>query len=62
VLEPLCALYDRAAFLRTAQASQGSTAVVRVVERLRHRRVRFPDDRALTNINEPADSLKVFSI
>ncbi len=52
-LEPLCALYDRMAFLREAGRvlKAGSGAVTAVVERLNHRRVSLSDERALANIN-----------
>ena len=56
-LEPLCGLYDRAAFLRegTRELEAGSGAVAAVVERLRHRRFRLSDERLLANINTGAD-------
>jgi molybdopterin-guanine dinucleotide biosynthesis protein A len=56
-LEPLCGLYDRAAFLRegTHELQTGSGAVAAVVERLRHRRVCLSDERLLANINTSAD-------
>ena len=56
-LEPLCGLYDRAAFLREGrrELEAGSGAVAAVVERLRHRRVRLSDERLLANINTGAD-------
>jgi len=56
-LEPLCGLYDRAAFLREGmrELETGSGAVAAVVERLRHRRVQLSDERLLANINTSAD-------
>ncbi len=56
-LEPLCAVYAREAFLREGreELATGSGAVRAVVERLRHRRVSFPDERALAGINTIAD-------
>ena len=56
-VEPLCGLYDRAAFLREGmrELETGSGAVAAVVERLHHRRVRLSDDRLLANINTSAD-------
>lgn len=56
-LEPLCAIYSRAAFLREGRSelAVGSGAVRTVVERLAHRRVGFPDERALAGINTIAE-------
>lgn len=56
-IEPLCALYAREAFLREGrrELAAGSGAVRAVVERLAHRRVSFPDERALAGINTIAD-------
>jgi molybdopterin-guanine dinucleotide biosynthesis protein A len=56
-LEPLCALYDRGAFLGEArrELAEASGAVRAVVESLRHRRVRFSDERVLGGINTAAD-------
>jgi molybdopterin-guanine dinucleotide biosynthesis protein A len=56
-LEPLCAIYAREAFLREGrrELATGSGAVRAVVERLAHRRVSFPDERALAGINTIAD-------
>jgi len=56
-LEPLCAIYARKAFLREGEAelASGSGAVRAVVERLAHRRVGFPDERALAGINTIAE-------
>lgn len=54
-LEPLCALYDRAAFLREGISELGTSgSVAGVVRRLRHKSVTF-DRRILANINTPAD-------
>jgi molybdopterin-guanine dinucleotide biosynthesis protein A len=56
-IEPLCAIYAREAFLREGRAelATGSGAVRAVVERLAHRRVGFPDGRALAGINTIAE-------
>jgi molybdopterin-guanine dinucleotide biosynthesis protein A len=56
-LEPLCAIYSREAFLREGRSelATGSGAVRAVVERLVHRRVGFPDERALAGINTIAE-------
>lgn len=56
-LEPLCAIYRREAFLREGRSelAAGSGAVRAVVERLAHRRVGFPDERALAGINTIAE-------
>lgn len=55
--EPLCALYDRLAFLREAEAvMSGSRAVADVAAALRTRRISLSDERALFNINTAADS------
>ncbi|HEX5274483.1 MAG TPA: molybdenum cofactor guanylyltransferase [Candidatus Rubrimentiphilum sp.] len=56
-LEPLCAIYSREAFLREGRSelATGSGAVRAVVERLAHRRVGFPDERALAGINTVAE-------
>ena len=52
-LEPLCALYERAAFLAAAGPvlRQGSGGVASVVERLTSKRVRLSDERVFTNVN-----------
>lgn len=57
ILEPLCALYDRAALLEAAAGlvQQGSGGVAAAVERLRAKRVRLSDERVFTNVNTPAD-------
>ena len=56
-LEPLCALYDRAAFLDAAGAvlAEGSGGVVTAVERVRARRVRLSDELVFANVNTAAD-------
>lgn len=56
-IEPLCAIYAREAFLHEAkrELAGGSGAVRAVVERLVHRRVSFPDGRALAGINTIAE-------
>lgn len=55
--EPLCAIYDRAAFLREAYPifAGGSGSVRRVVEHLRTTPVSFEDPRVFTNINTATD-------
>ena len=57
-LEPLCAIYDRIAFLREGYAvlTHGSAAVAEVVDRLRARRVRLASQHAFTNVNTSADA------
>lgn len=54
--EPLCALYDRLAFLREAAPlwAEGG-GVSAVVDRLRVKAVRLQDERALANINTPRE-------
>ena len=55
--EPLCALYDRLAFLREAEAVMSeSRAVADVAAALRTRRISLSDERAFFNINTAADS------
>ncbi len=55
-LQPLCALYDRAAFVQAAHAAraQGESSVRSALGRLRVKRVRLSDDRVLLGINTPA--------
>jgi molybdopterin-guanine dinucleotide biosynthesis protein A len=55
-LEPLAALYSRAAFLRAGWAAlrAGDRSLHGVLARLRVRRVRFADARAFHNVNTPA--------
>ena len=57
-VEPLCAIYDRAAFLTHALSvlRGGSGSVRDVVARLCTRRVRLRDERALRSINTPDDA------
>lgn len=57
ILEPLCALYDRAALMEAARAvvQEGSGGVAAAVERLRAKRVRISNERVFTNVNTPAD-------
>jgi molybdenum cofactor guanylyltransferase len=52
-LEPLCALYERAAFLTVAGPilRNGSGGVAAVVERLNAKRVRLSDERVFQNVN-----------
>lgn len=61
-IEPLCAIYDRAAFLREARPvfDHGSGAVRTVVERLQARRLRFACDRIFASVNVPADRRAFF--
>ncbi|HEY9180299.1 MAG TPA: NTP transferase domain-containing protein, partial [Candidatus Baltobacteraceae bacterium] len=56
-LEPLCALYDRAALLDAARAAlaAGSGAVAAAVERLEPKRVRLSNERVFANVNTAAD-------
>jgi molybdopterin-guanine dinucleotide biosynthesis protein A len=56
-LEPLCALYERVAFLEAAgeAAARGSGGVAAVVERLQAKRVRLSDERVFANVNTAAD-------
>lgn len=56
VLEPLCAIYARAAFLHAAGTLAPNAGVRRVLERLRIARVPIAGDRALASINTPADA------
>ncbi|MDQ2872833.1 MAG: molybdenum cofactor guanylyltransferase [Candidatus Eremiobacteraeota bacterium] len=61
-IEPLCALYDRAAFLEAAYPifTNGSGSVREVVERLRVVRVRFEDGRVFANVNTALDRRTLF--
>lgn len=56
-LEPLCALYDRAAFLAAAARvyGSGSGGVAAVVEHLATKRVRISNERAFANVNTSSD-------
>ena len=56
-LEPLCALYDRAAFLASSRKvlAEGSGGVAALVEHLHAKRVRLSDERAFANVNTAAD-------
>ena len=55
-LHPLCALYDRPAFLQhAAGVLENSAAVLDVVRLLRPTYVRLHDPEALRNINTPAE-------
>lgn len=56
-LEPLCAVYDRIAFLHAAGEvlAAGSGGVVAAVERVRAKRVRLRDERVFANVNTAAD-------
>ncbi len=57
MLEPLCALYDRHAFIGAARETlaQPPAGVKSVVGRLTAKRIRLPDDRVFANVNTPAD-------
>jgi molybdopterin-guanine dinucleotide biosynthesis protein A len=57
LLEPLCALYERAALLDVAGLllAEGSGSVAAAVERLATRRVRLSNERVLANVNTPSD-------
>lgn len=58
--EPLCALYDRRAFLREAEeVLKGSRAVVDVVAALRARHVTLSDERAFFNVNTASDARRL---
>lgn len=61
-LEPLCAIYARAAFLRESYEilTSGSGSVAAVVERLKTKRVRLHDERAFINFNTAEDRDAVF--
>lgn len=56
-LEPLCALYDRAAMLEAARTvlAHGSGGVAAAVERLHAKRVRLSNERVFANVNTAAD-------
>lgn len=56
-IEPLCALYDRGAFLTAAglEFATGCGSVAKVAKRLRHKRILFENDGTLASINTPAD-------
>lgn len=56
-LEPLCALYDRAAFLAAAAEvlREGSGGVAAAVERLTARRVQLSNERVFSNVNTTYD-------
>lgn len=57
VNEPLCAIYDRAAFLSAAETLHSPSAGVRdVLARLRVVAVQMDDPRVLVSINTPADA------
>ncbi len=63
-LEPLCALYDRAALLEAAGAilESGSGGVACAVERLSAKRVRLSNERVLANVNTAADCLAFLGV
>jgi molybdopterin-guanine dinucleotide biosynthesis protein A len=63
-LEPLCALYDRVAFLQAAApiVRERSGGVRAAIERVRTKRVRLIDERAFANINTPADRRLILEI
>lgn len=56
-LEPLCALYERAALLDAARSglATGSGGVAAAVEHLSYKRVRLSNERVFTNVNTPLD-------
>lgn len=56
-LEPLCALYDRAALLDASRSvlTQGSGGVAAAVERLDAKRVRLSNERVFANVNTITD-------
>jgi molybdopterin-guanine dinucleotide biosynthesis protein A len=56
-LEPLCALYDRAALLEAARGvlAEGSGGVAAAVERLAAKRVRLSNERVFVNVNTASD-------
>ncbi|HEV3152371.1 MAG TPA: molybdenum cofactor guanylyltransferase [Candidatus Baltobacteraceae bacterium] len=57
ILEPLCAIYDRAAFLAAALPllRRSSGGVAAAVEHLHAKRVRLSNERAFANVNTAAD-------
>lgn len=63
-LEPLCALYDRAAFLTAAGAvlACGSGGPAAVAEHLRTKRVRLSDERVFANVNTASDRRALFRV
>ena len=62
-LEPLCALYDRAAFLAAGPAVlRASGGVAAVVEHLQAMRVRLSDERVFASVNTPADRRAILEI
>jgi molybdopterin-guanine dinucleotide biosynthesis protein A len=56
-LEPLCALYERAALLHAAGTilAEGSGGVASAVERLHTKRVRLSNERVFANVNTADD-------
>lgn len=56
-LEPLCALYERAAFLAISGEvlANGSGSVAGAVERLKAKRVHLSDERAFADVDTAAD-------
>lgn len=60
-LQPLCALYDRAALLEAAGAalSAGSRSMKSALDRMRVTRVPMQDDRVLAGVNTPEDLVAV---
>lgn len=63
-LEPLCALYDRAAFLTAGAAvlAAGSGGPAAVAERLLSKRVRLSDERVFANVNTASDRRALFRV
>lgn len=63
-LEPLCALYERAALLEAARAvlAEGSGGVATAVERVRAKRVRLSNERVFANVNTADDRRSVLGV
>lgn len=63
-LEPLCALYDRAALLEAARTvlAGGSGGVAAAVERLPGKRVRLSNERVFANVNTEDDRRTVLGV
>jgi molybdopterin-guanine dinucleotide biosynthesis protein A len=63
-LEPLCALYERAAFLDAAAPllRAGSGGVAAVVERLKAKRVRLSDERVFASVNTVTDRRNILQV
>ena len=62
-LEPLCALYERAALLDAGPpVLRASGGVAAVVEHLHAKRVRLSDERVFASVNTPADRQTILEI